>query len=302
MKIFNKNIPFIRVCYSKEIVNCLGELNVSEQNILDLLVSQIQENDLSNRKYLVSFDDIINHNRRLTSKSSVTISRVFKNFMNKKITMLICLKHPGEDVFKRMEESNDEFSNKFEHKYIIKDIPIFEYIHEVAPRQYVYIFSEEFARFIFNLDEDTSFCFDLNTSQLINSKTALILFKTWCANKNGNAELWGTAYIKFLKIALGIQNKNTLQTTKNVQRGLKVLRKIFGNRYYITTGSSGKSTDEKFFGYGFFIFGDNSTSYPIANKKSDTGNKNKDIVFLNDECYDRNMRELHRMKYEDISQ
>lgn len=257
-----------RLPYSIELLNKFDNLNITQQKILAFMLSNANINVEKKdcvvsagflQKYVEKSISTVRRNINILSKATIDISSSAKGSVK---------------------------------------VPIFSSF-SLNDGIYTYQFNSLFLEYILSLKTEKRFyAVSLGTIRLINSKSGLILFNIWSANKSSNATTYFMASVKHWGIILGLRNKKKEIIVQAISQGIKELERVFGHRYYFLTftphleknqGGKWKKEGDK---YGIVIFGDNTTLTPIPNQKDDTGHKKKDIHFLKDEHYQLNVDEI----------
>lgn len=271
-------IPFQQISYDKAFTNKKGDLSVAEQHLLDILVSKVNIKDPFHAVSSFSVSEIAQY----SNKSLQTVKNNIKALASKELTIFRRDFYPDSMIYDTLEKDKTYYPIK---------IKIFSLFEKNDDDIFNYKFSSDFISYlsITKKSSEFSYIIDLNTSEMITSKTALILFYIWSANKDNNADLRICTTYNVWRKLLGMENRSDASVVSNIQNGIKNLRKLFGDRYYFSTVSFRSNTQK---GYGIHIFGDNSTSYPILNENTDTGIKKTDIHFLQDNNYSKNVSRI----------
>lgn len=253
------------VFHAKVISYGLGGLGSLEQHIFDYLTSKISFVDSENCEYAVYLKNLVKY----YGKSSGTAYKRIKDTIKRLAQNTFC-------IFDVQKEKT-------------KFIPIFkELIVDDESSEIHYVFNKDALEYLLKLDKDF-YVIDLATLRRVRSKYALIILRIWTARMGmspyttigGDTTFWRIAFQgkEAFSNPMAISKLN-----QEIRRAVKMLEKLFGNRYIFILNSKHNGKGHK--GKGFFIkiFGDTTGKYPILNKESDEEFKDNDGVIQPGSC------------------
>lgn len=257
-----------------------GKLSLKEQRMLDILVYSAQKQGNFKKKYVISMINLMHYYKTRGGSAYRSIDDSIASLTQAKFNVL------NKENSKAHE---DEHGVVYDFQF--RAIPIFsELIKDKS--NYYYSFSKDFKKFIFNLSNGNSYGVNLNLTKRIKSKNALIILKLWSAKKKNNSVVTLKATVFSWKKILGLSNRSSGRVLQEIKRAISVLNNIFGNRYFFSSFAFTPQKDIR--ACQIFIFGDNTTSYPITNKDDDFSN-GEEIEFLHDRNFERNKNVLLNM-------
>lgn len=248
---FEKVPPAEKMVFHAKVISYgLGGLGSLEQHIFDYLTSKIKFEDSEDCEYVVYLKNLVKY----YGKGGGTAYKRIKDTIKRLAQNTFC-------IFDVQKE-------KTKFIPIFKELTVDDELSEVH-----YVFNKDALEYLLKLDKDY-YVIDLATLRKVRSKYALIILRIWTARMGmspraiigGDTTFWRIAFQgkKALSDPMSISKLN-----QEIRRAVKMLEKLFGNRYIFILDSRHNGNGHK--GKGFFIeiFGDTTENYPILNKESD---------------------------------